>query len=215
MYFKLILIVLVTSFSLSTFARCNGTYGHEYIEDIFDLGKGSLSKSDTQSQELSRKLSAGNLGSAVSDVCMNGCYLPSTEDDKKSCEKNYRIAIQKNISEAEVILNKKANRTKFIGYCEFSTDVTPTNFNAKGYADATNKNCSSSGCLPANITLCRSNATCRNHPKYASESYSVSCVGSDGECPGIDDCMDDTFTQPQDEIKKSKMNVKNSKTSQQ
>ena len=215
MNYKLLLILMVFSFSLPSFARCNGTYAHEYIEDIFDLEKGSLSKSDTQSQEDSRKLSTGNLGNAVSEVCMSGCYMPSTDDDKKSCEKNYRIAVQKNISDAEVVLSKKANRTKFIGYCEFSADIAPTNFNAKAYADETNKSCSSSGCLPANITLCRSIVTCSDHPKYASESYTVSCVGSGGECPGVDECMDDTFTQPQDEIKKSKMNFKKSKTSQQ
>ncbi len=201
--------------STSIFARCNGRYANSYIEDIFDLGEGALGKSDAQSQELVKKLTTGNLGTAVGEICMSGCYLPSSDEEIKLCEKKYRIAIQQNIAEAELVLNKKANRSKFIGYCEYSADVSPTNFNARSYANETNKSCSSSGCLPDNITLCRSTAICNNHPQYGSESYSVSCVGNDGECPSIDECMSDTFTQPQNELKKSDMNLKTSKSSQQ
>lgn len=212
MKLKLLVLALVILSSTSAFARCNGHYADEYIEEYFSLAKGDLRKNEATHNQLG----SGKLGEAVGAVCMGGCYMPRTPEDQKSCEVKYRVAVQENIGEAETILKKKADRSKFIAAkkeatCKYTVDVAPTNFDAKAYAAATAKTCSSAGCLPSNLTICRSHVVCDNDPKYGSESYNVSCIGKDGKCPGVMDCMADEFTSPKEEIDAKLMNTVDSK----
>jgi hypothetical protein len=90
--------------------------------------------------------------------------------------------------------------------CEFSTDISRISFDVNKYIKDTNKNCSSTGCVPNKIILCKGSVLCKEHPTFGSNAYNVTCIGNDTSCPMVEDCMADVFTSPLKDINKDVQN---------
>ena len=214
---KLLLVLLLGLSSSLAFARCHGGYANHIIKDVFSLSEKQLDFN----HHIGKSIMSSDLGNAVSGICGSKCYSALFNAAlRQECDKRYAEAVNSHLGYLKELTKKNPNMDKLKRLmasssvetqvaqtdipqktCEYSTDMQVTEFNAVDYARGTTRSCSSTGCMPKKVTMCRAKMVCTNHPKYGTNVYSVTCVAKeDGTCPDEETCMADPYLNPKSDI---------------